>query len=83
MGNYLSFENIFLDTLNHHVPVKKRLLRANLAPYVTKSLQRAIIRRSNLQTKYFKNRTLESLKKIQKKNLVDYTKKNVKHYSTT
>ena len=62
---------------------RKKLLRANLAPYVTKSLQRAIIRRSNLQTKYFKNRTLESLKKIQKKNLVDYTKKNVKHYSTT
>ena len=84
MDNYLSFENTFLDTLNHHVPLKKKLLRANLAPYATKSLQWSIIRRSNLQTKYFKTRTLESLKKIQKKkNLVDYIKKNVKRYSTT
>ena len=84
MDNYLSFENMFFDTLNHHVPLKKKLLRANLAPYATKSLQWSIIRRSNLQTKYFKIRTLESLKKIQKKNnLVDYIKKNVKRYSTT
>ena len=58
---------MFFDTLNHHVPLKKKLLRANLAPYATKSLQWSIIRRSNLQTKYFKTRTLESLKKIQKK----------------
>ena len=64
--NYSSFENIFLDTLNHHAPVKKKLLRANHAPYITKTLRKAIMRRSNLQTKYFKTRTPESLKKYRK-----------------
>ena len=43
--------------------MKKKLLRANHAPYVTKTLPKAIMRRSNLQTKYFKIRTPESLKK--------------------
>ena len=46
--------------------MKKKLLRANQAPYVTKTLRKAIMRRSNLQTKYFKTRTPESLKKYRK-----------------
>ena len=61
-----SFENIFLDTLNHQAPVKKKLLRANHAPYITKTLRNVIMRRSNLQTKYFKTRTPESLQKYRK-----------------
>ena len=66
VNNYSSFENIFLDTLSYHAPVKKKLLRANHALYVTKTLRKAIMRRSNLQTKYFKTRTPESLKKYRK-----------------
>ena len=42
------------------------MLRANHVPYVTKTLRKAIMRRSNLQTKYFKTRTPESLKKYRK-----------------
>ena len=42
------------------------MLRANHAPYVTKSLRKAIIRRSNLQTKYFKTSRIELLKKYRK-----------------
>ena len=45
VNNYSSFENIFLDTLNHHAPVKKKLVRANHAPYVTKTLRKAIMGR--------------------------------------
>ena len=52
-----------METLNHQAPVKKKLLRANHASYVTKTLRKAIMRRSNLQTKYFNTRTPESLKK--------------------
>ena len=59
VNNSSSFENIFLDTLNRHAPVKKKLLRANHAPYVTKTLQKAIMRRSNWQTKCFKTGTLK------------------------
>ena len=66
VNDYSSFENIFLDTLNHHAPVKRKLLRANHAPYITKTLRKAIMRRSNLQTEYFKTRTPKSLKKYRK-----------------
>ena len=66
VNNYSSFENIFLDTLNHHAPVKKKLLSANHMPYVIKTLQKTIMRRSNLQTKYFRTRAPESLKKYRK-----------------
>ena len=75
VSNYSSVENIFSDTLNHHSPVKKKLLRANHGPYVmgpnhgpyvTKTLRKAIMGRSNLQTKYFKTRTPESLKKYRR-----------------
>ena len=47
--NYGSFENVFWDTLNKYAPLKKKVIRANHAPYVTKSLKKAIMKRSNLQ----------------------------------
>ena len=47
--NYSSFENVFLDTLNEHAHPKKKVIRANHAPYVSKSLRKAIMKRSNLQ----------------------------------
>ena len=56
--NYASFENFFLDALNKHAPLKKKVIRANHAPYVTKSLRKSIMKRSNLQKIYFKKRCL-------------------------
>ena len=46
--SYEFFEKVFLDTLNKHAPLKKKSVRANHAPYVTKTLRQAIMRRSNL-----------------------------------
>ena len=54
---YDIFEEIFINVLNKHVPLKKKLLRANQVPYMTKTLRKAIMRRSQLQTKYFKNKS--------------------------
>ena len=63
--SYEFFEKVFLDTLNKHAPLKKKSVRANHAPYVTKTLRKAVMRRSNLQIIiYFKKRTPESLKNI-------------------
>ena len=64
--SYEFFEKGFLDALNKHAPLKKKSVRANHAPDVTKTLRKAIMRRSNLQTIYFKKRTPESLKKYKK-----------------
>ena len=61
---YEFFEKVFLDTLNKHAPLKKSI-RANNAPYVTKTLRKAIMRRSNLFLKNVRNKrtTVVSYKK--------------------
>ena len=39
-----------------HAPLKKKVIRANHAPYMTKSPRKAIMRRSQLQSKYYKTK---------------------------
>ena len=36
---YAPFEKVFLDVLNKHAPLKKKVVRANHAPYITKTLR--------------------------------------------
>ena len=85
LNNYSSFEIYFLETLNNHVLEKEKLLRANYTPYITKTFLKAILRRSNLETKNSKTRKPKSLNNTEKrKNTVeDCTKRNAKHSSTT
>ena len=64
--DYTSFEKNFLGVLNKHAPLKKKILRANHASYVTKALRKAIMKRSYLEKLYFKKKTTESLKKYKK-----------------
>ena len=40
--NYASFKNVFLDTLNKHAHLKKKVIKANQGPYITKLLKKAI-----------------------------------------
>ena len=64
--DYLHFEITFLKVLEQHAPMKKKTLRANNKPYMTKALRKAIMRRSMLKSKYFKNRTDENFKAFKK-----------------
>ena len=66
VDNYSSFENVFIDVLNRHASIKKKVIRANHAPYVTKALRKAIMKRSQSEKIYFKKRTRESFKKYKK-----------------
>ena len=50
----------------NYAPLKKKLLRANHVPYVTKGLRKAIMKRSYLEKLYLKKKTTESLKKYKK-----------------
>ena len=52
--SYSSFEKVFLETLNDHAPLKQKTIRANHAPYMTKTLRKAMMHRSQLETKYRK-----------------------------
>ena len=55
----------------------KRNLRANHAPYMTKALRKAIIKRSELKSNYFKNQTAHDfeLYKKQKNYCSEFYKK--------
>ena len=57
------------------------MLRANHAPYITKALGKAIMKRSYSEKLYFKKRIPESVKKYRKKKLCKlYTKEQRKYF---
>ena len=84
--NLSSFEESFLGVLNKNAPLKKKVLRANHVPFVTKALRKAIMKRSYLEKLYFKKKkTTESLKKHKKrKNFCSklYKKGRKKYFDT-
>ncbi len=54
------------STLEAHAPSKLKLVRANNAPFMNKSLKKLIMARSKAKNKYYKERTTvnwENLKK--------------------
>ena len=55
-----------MQVFGKNAPLKRKLLRANHTSYVSKALRKAIMRRSYLEKVYFKNRTENSLKNLQK-----------------
>ena len=62
--NKKSSEKVFLNT--NLSLLRKKFLRAKHAPYITKTLRKAIMRRSQLETKYLKTKTQTDLKLYKK-----------------
>ena len=60
------FDEIFLKVLNRNSPLKRKMLRANHAPYVSKALGKAIMKRYCLKNIYFKKQNNYSLRKYKK-----------------
>ena len=54
------FDEFYLSVLNKHAPIKRKTVRINQAPYMTKTLRKAIMRRSALKTKFCRDKTLNS-----------------------
>ena len=82
INEYKRFKQILLEVLHTHAPIKK-LLRANHVPYMTKALRKAIMKRSELESKYVKNKTNENLKSYKKqRNFCSklYKKERKKYY---
>ena len=52
-SNYKNFEQTFFVLLDKHAPYKRKKIQANKVPYITKNLRKAIMKRSQLKTKYF------------------------------
>ena len=51
------FTENFLSILDKHAPRKQKFIRANNSNFVTKSLSKAIMKRSKLRNKYLRERT--------------------------
>ena len=81
--SYESFEQVYLEVLNKDASLKKKFLRANHVPTINDKAK-TIVRRSELESKYLKNRTIESKAKYKKQNNFCsklYKKKRKKFYS--
>ena len=55
--SYEEFESLFLKVLSKHAPMKSKYIRANEAPYMTRCLKKAIMKRSHLESKYYKTKS--------------------------
>ena len=64
------FEELFLKALDKHAPVKKKVVRASHAKYISKPLRKSIMKRSYLEKVYFKNRQLSNWKDIRNKKTI-------------
>ena len=62
LSEYKNFEKTYISVLDQHAPCKKKLIRANHAPYVSKFLRKAIMKRSTLEKKYYKKPTETNLR---------------------
>ena len=54
--SYESFENVFLNVLQRHAPLKTKVVKANHAPYINRTLRKPIMKDPNLR---------ESIRKIE------------------
>ena len=79
------FEKLFLKALDKHAPVKKKVVRANHAKYISKPLRKAIMKRSYLEKIYLKKRQRSHWKNIRNKKtiVVVCIKKKEKNSLTT
>ena len=60
-GNYKAFDGMVTDVLLQHAPIKKKYLRANDGPFMTKELRKEMMHRKRFLNKYNKDKTVESL----------------------
>ena len=54
------FVSAVMEILNRHAPLKKKYVRANENPFITKALRKEHMKRSRLRNKYLKDRTKEN-----------------------
>ena len=64
------FEKLFLKALDKHAPVKKKVVRANHAKYISKPLRKAIMKRSYLEKIYLKKRQRSHWRNIRNKKTI-------------
>ena len=79
---YDEFKGVFMTTLTKHAPLKEKLVRANNAPFMNKTLTKSVMLRSRLRNKFIKSPTVENeaAYKIQRNLCVKLFRKAKKEY---
>ena len=57
---YDEFKGVFMNTLSKHAPIKEKLIRANNAPFMNKTLTKSVMIRSRLRNIFNKNPSVEN-----------------------
>ena len=72
-----------MKVLNRHAPFKNKILRANHSSYMSKTLRKAIMRRSYLENKYLKKKQISILEPTKSRKIiaVDFIRKKEKSFS--
>ena len=79
-SNFEEFFDTFLATLNEHAPLKKKKIRYNHQVFMSKTLRKAIMKRSKLRNTFNKKRSSESWRSYKRQrnicsNILKSTKK--------
>ena len=74
--------NIFIMVLDKHAPIKKKIVRGNEEPFMTKGLIKAIMNRSKHKNKYTKWPSRKSFLSFKKQRNIfkNHNKKTKKNY---
>ena len=77
-----TFKETIFNIFSKYAPTKKRYVRANEAPFMTKELHKAIMKRSRLRNKFLKDRTENNQKnfKLQRNFCKDLLRTTEKSY---
>ena len=59
-AGYEDFQKLYIEILNIHAPIKKKFVRGNNAPFMNKTLSKAIMHRSKLKNQFNRNPTEEN-----------------------
>ena len=65
-NNYLECDKNFVETLNKHAPKKTKIFRGNHKPHITKTLRKAIVKRSQLKNKANKTEDPKDISRYKK-----------------
>ena len=57
---YKSTTENFLEAIDKHAPLKKKLVRGNQAPFMNRDFQKAIYTRARLKNKYWRDPSREN-----------------------
>ena len=66
---YSNFQNIFIQVLNNQIPAKKKTVRFNNSPFMTKTLRKVIMHRPKLNNIYIRKRNVKNCEIIRSKEI--------------